>query len=145
MCRWSRGEGLRRRGSHSPPAAQREVAMDGGAERVVRNRSKQQDTWSNRNNATERMESQQFDAYAMYGRRNARGRGRGWNHDRGGARTLRQEESDEAADRQRLLESLIDPQDVPRSGEYYEVKKKKNRTTTIETCRYIGWGTVARS
>ena len=98
--------------------------MDGGAERVVRNRAKQQDTWSNsRNNATERMESQQFDTYAMYGRRNARGRGRGWNHDRGGARALRQEESDEAADRQRLLESLIDPQDVPRSGEYYEVYK----------------------
>ena len=98
--------------------------MDGGAERVVRNRSKQQDTWSNnRNNETERMESQQFDAYAVYGRRNARGRGRGWNQDRGGARALRQEESDEAADRQRLLESLIDPQDVPRSGEYYEVKE----------------------
>ena len=136
MCRWSRGEeqkhgweGLRRRGSHSPPAAQREVAMDGGAERVVRNRSKQQDTWSNnRNNETERMESQQFDAYAVYGRRNARGRGRGWNQDRGGARALRQEESDEAADRQRLLESLIDPQDVPRSGEYYEVKKNTRET-----------------
>ncbi len=89
--------------------------MDGGAERVVRNRSKQ-DTWSSRNNAAERME---FD-----GRRNAGGgRGRGWIHDRGGARALGPDESDEAADRQRLLESLIDPQDVPRSGEYYEVDK----------------------
>ena len=123
--RWSRGEeqkhgweGLRRRGSHSPQA-QREAGMD-GAERIVRDRSKQ-DTWTNRTDTVERMDSQQFD-----GRRNTGGRERGWNHGRGGgSRALRPDDSDEAADRQRLLESLIDPQDVPRSGDYYEVKKKK--------------------
>lgn len=134
-CRWSRGEeqklgweGLRRRGSHSPQA-QREVTMD-GAERVVRDRSKQAARGDN--NVIERMDSQQFD-----GRRNAGGRERGWNHGHGG-RALRPDESDEAADRQRLLESLIDPQDVPRSGEYYEVKilllshvKVRQRYTTI--------------
>lgn len=134
-CRWSRGEeqklgweGLRRRGSRSPQA-QREVTMD-GAERVVRDRSKQAARGDN--NAIERMDSQQFD-----GRRNAGGRERGWNHGHGG-RALRPDESDEAADRQRLLESLIDPQDVPRSGEYYEVKilllshvKVRQRYTTI--------------
>jgi hypothetical protein len=104
--------------------------MDGGAERVVRNRLKQ-DTWSSRNNTAERME---FDGRRNAGGGRGRGRGRGWIHDRGGARA---EESDEAADRQRLLESLIDPQDVPRSGEYYEVDKKNcYTTTTIEICVY---------
>lgn len=34
-------------------------------------------------------------------------------------------ESDEAADRQRLLESLINPQEVPRSGYYFEVSWKQ--------------------
>ena len=96
-----------------------------GAERIVRDRSKQ-DTWTNRTDTVERMDSQQFD-----GRRNTGGRERGWNHGRGGgSRALRPDDSDEAADRQRLLESLIDPQDVPRSGDYYEVKKK---STAVES------------
>ena len=90
-----------------------------GAERLVRDRSKQ-DTSSKNNTTAERMDSQQVD-----GRRNAGGRERVWNFGRSrGGRSLRFDESDkEEADRQRLLESLIDPQDVPRSGEYYEVKK----------------------
>ena len=118
VFRWSRKEeqkhgweGFRRRGSHSP---QREVSMD-GVERVVRDRSKQ-DT-QGEDNARERMNSQEFDR-----RRNAGGRERNWENWNRGGRAPWPDESDEAADRQRLLESLIDPQDVPRSGEYYEVK-----------------------
>lgn len=116
VFRWSRGEeqkrgweGLRKRRSHSP---QRNVSMD-GVERVVRDRSKQ-DTQGD-GNTREKMNGQQFDM-----RRNAGGRERNenWSH---GGRSPWPDESDEVADRQRLLESLIDPQDVPRSGEYYEV------------------------
>ena len=87
-----------------------------GAERVTRGGAK--DTPGD-NNVSERINGEQFE-----GRRTAAGRGRGWDnwnssHGRGPRPS---DQSDEAADRQRLLESLIDPQEVPRSGEYFEVK-----------------------
>ena len=44
-----------------------------------------------------------------------------WNGNRG--KVSRLSDNDEEADRQRLLESLIDPQEVPRSGEYFEVRE----------------------
>ena len=89
-----------------------------GAMRVIRGVAK--DTPGDSSSIRERtINGQQFE-----GRRDNTGKESGWenwntsNH----GRALKSDMSDEAADRQRLLESLIDPQEVPRSGEYFEVK-----------------------
>ena len=101
----------RRRGDHSPP---KDMEVDGagrearGGARDVQGDSK----------ITEKT-----DGRALEGRRHP---GREWEADSKNHRYGRKDpESGEAADRQRLLESLINPQEVPRSGYYFEVSWKQ--------------------
>ena len=120
--RQSRGEEHaregKRRGENSPP---KEMEVDGaGRDARGGDRDTQVDS-----SVTEKPDGGTFER--------RRHPGKDWevdgrNHRNG--RGFRDEESDEAADRRRLLESLINPQEVPRSGYYFEVSWKQLFFTT---------------
>lgn len=124
MFRHSRGEERgwdgRKRGSRSP-----QKEMDANeVRREARARGGAKDTSGDGNvgdqERTGHVHGEQFE-----GRRRT-GREMDWNNESRGrdghGRAPKPDDGNEAADRQRLLESLIDPQDVPRSGYYFEVR-----------------------
>lgn len=103
---------IRRRKSHSPAKG---MEVD-GAVREMRGRAKGRPV-ANIGERTSHVQSRRFDE-----RRNPeRERDLNSNTQDSGRRNKATGESEEEADRQRLIESLIDPQEVPRSGYYFEV------------------------
>lgn len=124
----------RRRGSHSPP---KEMEVE-GAGRVTRGGARDA---AGDGRAREKTDHQ-FHGRQLEGRRHP-GRELDSNvKNDGHGRGPRDAESDDMTDRQRLFESLIDPQEVPRSGYYFEVRLREGGV--FHNIMALTWPFIAR-